>query len=142
LTFDAPSIYLLPVSSTLVAYDPDCGVCTHAVRVLRRLDRGGRLDLRPLILAADVPGAPALSALAQSLHVRDADGRWLRNGSAAIRVAAAIPMFRPLALLAGLPPFRAIVDAAYLLVARNRRATSSRLGMRGCPVPGSTAGDR
>ena len=61
-----------------VLYDADCGVCPLTARMLHALDCGRSLHLSPLqrfvSRAADDPGA---AALAERLHVRDADGRWV-----------------------------------------------------------------
>lgn len=121
----------------LVLYDADCGICTHIARLLRRLDRGRRLDLLPLQAATVPADAPPPSELREALHVRDAAGRWAIGGAALVRIGRAVPLLRPVALAAGLPGIRRLVEPAYRLVARNRHRISRRLGLNACRVDGA-----
>jgi predicted DCC family thiol-disulfide oxidoreductase YuxK len=118
----------------LVLYDADCGIGTHSARLLRRLDRGRRLDLVPLQRSPGVLDAPPLAELRDALNVRDASGRWAVGGAAPVRIGRALALLRPLALVAGLPGIRGLVDPAYRLVARNRHRISRGLGLAACRV--------
>jgi len=118
----------------LVLYDADCGICTHSARLLRRLDRGHRLDLAPLQVATRLADAPPPAVLGEALHVRDAAGRWAVGGAALVRIGRALPLLRPFALVAGLPGIRRLVEPAYRLVARNRHRISRGLGLTACRV--------
>jgi predicted DCC family thiol-disulfide oxidoreductase YuxK len=121
----------------LVLYDADCGICTHTARLLRRLDRGRRLDLLPLQAVTVPADAPPLAELKAALHVRDAAGRWAIGGAALVQIGRAVPRLRPVVLAAGLPGVRRIVEPAYRLVARNRHRISRRLGLTACRVDGA-----
>ena len=118
----------------LVLFDADCGICTHGARLLRRLDRGRRLDLVSLQAAAELADAPRLAELREALHVRDVSGRWTVGGAALVRIGRALPHLRPVAMAAGLPGVRRLVDPTYRLVARNRHRISRRLGLTACRV--------
>ena len=122
----------------LVLYDADCGICTRSARLLRRLDRHARLHLVPLQAAGGVADAPPLDVLREALHVRDEDGDWRVAGAALTRIGQEIPLLRPLALLARLPPIRRLVERTYALVADNRMGISRVLGDDGCRVKGRT----
>jgi predicted DCC family thiol-disulfide oxidoreductase YuxK len=122
--------------SLIVLYDADCGICTHTARLLRRLDRRARLDLRPLEVGAELPDAPSLDALRDVLHVRDASGRWTAGGAALVGIGRALPLLRPIAVAASLPGFRRLVEPGYRLVARNRHRISRWLGLTACRVDG------
>jgi len=116
-----------------VLYDADCGVCRHTARTLRALDARHRLRFTPLqgFVAASAAD-PERHELLARLHVRDTHGRWHRGGSAALRIAEMIPALFPLAMVARLPGARRVTDAAYDLVARNRRALSGWLRLDAC----------
>ena len=118
-----------------VLYDADCGVCTMTARMLHALDRGRSLHLSPLqrfvARAADDPGA---AALAERLHVRDADGRWVTGGDAVLRIMAAIPILVPLSQVSRLPGARGAVDALYGWVAAHRDGIGRRLGVDRCRI--------
>jgi predicted DCC family thiol-disulfide oxidoreductase YuxK len=108
-----------------VYFDAECGVCRLLVLALGRLDWHHRLA--PIPLQCYDEGRPARDELASELHVRDAAGRWSRGGGAALRIAAAVPVLVPLAILGGLPGARHVVDAAYRFVAHRRPAISHAL---------------
>jgi predicted DCC family thiol-disulfide oxidoreductase YuxK len=73
--------------------------------------------------------------LLATLHVRGADGRWSVGGDAAIRIAAAVPLLAPLAIVARLPGARRAIDAAYRVTAAHRGQLSRLLGLDRCGLP-------
>ena len=114
----------------MVLYDADCGVCRLTVRSCRKLDWAARVAFVPLRqFTPAAPGDPTLHRLSHALHVRDERGAWYRGGSAVVRIAAQLPLLVPLALVARLPGMSRPVEAAYRLVADNRRAISRALRM-------------
>jgi predicted DCC family thiol-disulfide oxidoreductase YuxK len=118
----------------LVLYDADCGICSRSASLLRRLDRAGRLHLMPLQDAGEIADAPPVEALLDAIHVRDADGRWSAAGTAAIRIAAEVPLLRSLAVAARFAPIRVLVEWTYMRVAANRHRISRLLGDDACTV--------
>jgi predicted DCC family thiol-disulfide oxidoreductase YuxK len=119
----------------VVFYDGDCGFCTRSARVLRVLDRPHRLTLAPLHEApAAFADAPPMDRLLESMHVRDARGRWTDGGAAWLRIADVVPLLRPLAVAGRLPVLRRLVEPAYTLVAANRHRISRWTGDRACHV--------
>lgn len=115
-----------------VLFDADCGFCSRCAMALERLDVHRRLWLLPLQSAAPDHGTPGHEELLNALHVRDGEGRWVRGGAACLRIAAAIPALRPLAVAGRLPVLRALVEPAYRLVARNRHGLGRLLGVGAC----------
>ena len=116
-----------------VLYDADCGVCRLAARMLRILDRRGRLHFAPLqSFVPTVAGDPARGELEAALHVRDERGDWHAGGDAALRIARVVPALAPLALAGRLPGMGRLAETAYELVARNRHTISAWLGVEGC----------
>jgi predicted DCC family thiol-disulfide oxidoreductase YuxK len=118
----------------LVLYDADCGICTRTASLLRRLDRRDALDLTPAQAADHIEGVPSLSDRLRALQVRNADGRWLSAGAAAVRIAEAVTVLRPAAFVARLPGFRRLVEPAYALFAANRHRISRSIGATACPI--------
>lgn len=116
----------------LVLYDADCGICSRSARFLRRLDADTRLHLMPLQDADGIDDAPSAAALRHAMHVRDRYGRWSCAGAAWIRIAEEIPLLRPLAIAARLPPVRSLVEWTYWRVAGNRHRISHLLGDDAC----------
>ncbi|MEW6225081.1 MAG: DCC1-like thiol-disulfide oxidoreductase family protein [Chloroflexota bacterium] len=152
-----PAIRRLPRPTDaplLVLFDGDCGICTHGAHVLRRLDRRGRLDLRPLDAwarrdadrgeADDLAsaGAPGIDALRAALHVRAADGCWAHGGAAVTAIACEIPVLWVLGRFGRLPGIRLGLEAGYRVVARNRHRISRRLGLTACRVDNPADGRR
>ncbi len=120
-----------------VLYDGDCDVCRCFAALLRRLDWASRLGLLPLQGAPGViSNAPAKDELVATLHVVDASGRWTRGAAALVRIGQALPVLRPLAMLAELPFLRFAIEPLYALVARNRHRIGRLLRLNGCNYRG------
>jgi predicted DCC family thiol-disulfide oxidoreductase YuxK len=119
----------------VVLFDADCGICSQTARLLRTLDTAERLRLLPLESAAStLPDAPPLADLRRQLHARSPDGEWSSGGDAVRRIAAAVPVLRPLSILGSLPVARGILDVTYDLVAANRHRLSRLLRTPVCRV--------
>jgi acetyl esterase len=119
-----------PSRSLTVLFDADCPFCMHTTKVLQRLDHKHRLTFVPLQVAASIlPDAPSREELTASLHVRSTDGEWVHGGAACLRIAAAVPLLVPLALVGRLPFAAVAADRLYRVVARNRHRLSRRLGL-------------
>ena len=104
-----------------VLYDEGCGFCT---RVALRVARRRRVAVAPI-------GSPLGSLLLRDLtpveryatmHVVDATGRRRSGGSALAPLARTIPGGS--ALATAFDAFPGLTEAAYALVARNRRLAS------------------
>src|SRR5688500_1406961 len=124
--------------SLTVLYDADCGVCTATARILRRLDRRGRLSMVPLQTATRAD-APTFERLLDSLHAVDEQGRWWVGADAVIEIGRRIPTLRLFTVAVRLPFARPVIDATYRLITRNRHRLSRALGMSACDPGG---GDR
>jgi predicted DCC family thiol-disulfide oxidoreductase YuxK len=121
----------------VVLFDADCGFCSWCANALDRLDRDHALRLLPLQRAgAELGDAPPEHLLRDRMHVRDESGRWDRGGDAIIRIAGLVPILRPLALAAALPPVRWGVQVWYRIVAANRDRLGRLLGLDRCTYRG------
>ena len=117
-----------------VLYDADCGVCSHVARTLVRADTRRLLNLVSL-QTAELPDLPPRTELLETLHARDANGRWFRGGAASVEIARRIPFLWPLSLYARLPLTMPMLDLMYRVFAHNRHTISRLLGLKACKVP-------
>ncbi len=94
-----------------VWYDSGCPLCTREIALMRRLDRRGAiLFVDACDPAADCPLDRA--AILARFHARE--GARLLSGAAAFAAMwRAIPLLRPLGLLAGLPGMRGVFELGY-----------------------------
>jgi predicted DCC family thiol-disulfide oxidoreductase YuxK len=110
-----------------IVWDGACGFCRRAVEWALARDTDGRFRAVPYQEAPEPPMTPALrDACRAAVHVRTADGRWLRGGRACLFVLERIGWPR-LARVARRPPLVWGVEAGYALVARNRELFSRAL---------------
>jgi predicted DCC family thiol-disulfide oxidoreductase YuxK len=125
----------------LVIFDGDCGICFFSVRLLRRMDTLGRIQL---LSNDDVAAFPAgLSVepglLEKTVMVVDpvTGRRWLRADAFA-EIFRTLPGFWPVALFLRLPLVRTVAVWGYDRVAINRTRISTWLGLAACGVPART----
>ena len=103
-----------------IVWDGACGFCRRAVEWALARDRTGCFEAIPYQELPDPPLSAALAAACrEAVHVRTADGRWLRAGRACLFVLGRVGWPR-LARVAELPPCVWLVEIGYRVVARNR----------------------
>lgn len=104
--------------SVTVWYDGACPLCQREIRLMRRLDR--RQAIR--FIDATDPGAACPLDRAEILsrfHVREG-GRMFSGAAAFAAMWRAIPLLRPLGILAGWRPVTPMFEAAYRVFLRLR----------------------
>lgn len=109
-----------------VLFDQDCGLCQATARMLRRLDRGRRLELVPFVEARKRGLAKELTdeEFKGSFHAISG-GKTLSGPEAIPAVLELLPLGSlPARAIRGAAPLRYMVDKAYHLVARNRHRIS------------------
>ncbi len=121
-----------------VVYDGACGVCAGLARSFRPLLERRGFALVPL----QAPwmssrlrfsyGIP-LENLLDEMRVLTADGRALAGGDAVLFLAGRIWWARPLAAVASLPPFRALLHRGYRWFAARRHRLSTACGIHRAP---------
>jgi predicted DCC family thiol-disulfide oxidoreductase YuxK len=128
MTMSEPS-----ASAIEVFYDGGCPVCLREVRVLRRLDRRGRIRFTDI----DAPGfeppasGPALEDLMARIHARGSDGDWI-DGVEVFRCLYAAVGFGPLVAVSRLPGISQLLDWGYAIFARNRTRWFGRCTSNSC----------
>ncbi len=111
----------LPQHVTLI-FDGRCGFCTRSVRLIRAIDREGRVKPVPY----QRPGTPEEHGLSRAQCEAAiwtvTPGQDQRSGAAAINIALAVVLGTRLPLwLYEAPGVGRFQDLAYSLIARNRR---------------------
>ncbi|KQT85438.1 DUF393 domain-containing protein [Aurantimonas sp. Leaf443] len=110
-----------------VWHDGACPLCRREIALMRRLDRRGAI--RFVDVAGDAPADCPIdrAELLARLHARE-DGRLLSGAAAFAALWRAIPLLRPLGLLARNPLVLAGLERAYLgfLTVRPRLQTLVR----------------
>jgi predicted DCC family thiol-disulfide oxidoreductase YuxK len=119
-----------------VFYDGDCPLCAREIRVLRRLDRRGRVRFTDI-------AAPGFDAAAHGkshadfmrrMQARLADGTWVEGVETFRRLYAAVG-FRWIAALSRAPGVAQALDLAYAAFAKNRLRLTGRCESDACAAP-------
>jgi predicted DCC family thiol-disulfide oxidoreductase YuxK len=120
----------------LVVYvDADCGLCNFAAIWLARLDILSRLRFVALQAAQSREDVPPQHRLLETIHARDATGRWWIGASAFLQVARRVPALWSFALIGRVPAMERLMEGAYRRIARDRGRLSARLGLDACRLP-------
>lgn len=107
-----------PGRSVTVWYDGACPLCRREIALMRRLDRRGAIHF---VNAAE-PGTTCPLDRADILsrfHVREGE-RMLSGAAAFAAMWRAIPVLRPLGILAGWRPMTPLFEAGYRIFLRLR----------------------
>lgn len=86
------------MSEVEVWFDGDCPLCRREIALMRRLDRGGRIRFHNVATEGGTCPIDRAELLAR-FHARE-DGRLVSGAEAFAAMWRAIPMLRPLGLLA------------------------------------------
>ncbi|WP_419815536.1 thiol-disulfide oxidoreductase DCC family protein [Glacieibacterium sp.] len=100
------------MSKVTVWHDGGCPLCAREIALMRRLDRAGAIDF---VDAADADTSCPIdrSAMLARFHAVE-DGRLLSGAAAFAAMWRAIPLLRPLGLLARNPTVLALLERIYL----------------------------
>lgn len=108
------------MAQVLVWYDGGCPLCRREIAMMRRLDRGGAIDFVD-VARADAGCPVDRGALLARFHARE-DGEIVSGAAAFAAMWRAIPMLRPLGLLARNRLVLAALERLYLLFLKVRPA--------------------
>ena len=101
-----------------VWFDGDCPLCLREIALMRRLDRRNAIRFIDLHGSADCPIDRA--ELLARFHAREGDGELISGAAAFAAMWRAIPLLRPLGLLARIPPVLWLLERLYLVFLRVR----------------------
>jgi predicted DCC family thiol-disulfide oxidoreductase YuxK len=119
-----------------VFYDGDCPLCMREIRLLRRLDRAGRI-LFTDIAAPDFDAASVgleHATLMAKIHGRLPDGTWVEGVEVFRRLYDAVGL-GPVVAITRVPGIRHALDAGYRWFANNRLSLTGRCANGTCEVP-------
>lgn len=110
----APALATGPLSGVTVWYDGACPLCLAEISTLRRMDRAGRIAF----IDVSEPGSEGQCPLDRAellarFHARDTDGQLLSGAAAFAAMWRAIPLLRPLGLMARWRPVLGVLEALY-----------------------------
>lgn len=120
------------MSRVTVWHDGGCPLCRREIALMRRLDRGGRITF---IDATGADGADAAACpldradLLARFHAME-DGRLLSGAAAFAAMWRAIPVLRPLGLIARHDGVLALLERGYLHFLKIRPRLQRWLGER------------
>lgn len=98
-----------------VYYDGKCGLCSREIAFYKRIapkDRFDWVDITKTPERIEAIGVSFADAM-RALHVRDDHCRLQTGVSAFVTIWRAIPLFRPLSLVVGLPLINTVARFAY-----------------------------
>jgi predicted DCC family thiol-disulfide oxidoreductase YuxK len=99
------------VTGVTVWHDGGCPLCRREIALMRRLDRRGRIAF---VDATETQACPLDRAeLLARLHAREGDGPLLSGAAAFAAMWRAIPLLRPIGLLARVPVVLATMEHGY-----------------------------
>lgn len=119
-----------------VFFDGECPLCMREIRLLRRLDKRGRLrftDISQPDFDAAALGVE-FDALMARIHGRLPDGTWVEGVEVFRRLYAAVG-FGPLVATTRWPLISHGLSAAYSVFARNRLRWTGRCSDDVCRIP-------
>jgi predicted DCC family thiol-disulfide oxidoreductase YuxK len=105
--------------SVTVWYDGGCPLCRREIAGMRRLDRGGRIDFVDLADGNPISCPRDRADLLARFHAREGD-RIVSGAAAFAAMWRAIPVLRPLGLLARRRIMLAVLEHAYRAFLRLR----------------------
>jgi predicted DCC family thiol-disulfide oxidoreductase YuxK len=100
-------------------FDGSCPLCRREIALMRRLDRRGAIRFIDAAGAGEADCPVGKAELLARFHARE-NGRLLSGADAFAAMWRAIPLLRPLGLLARIPPVLALLERAYRLFLRFR----------------------
>lgn len=124
------------MSKVTVWFDGGCPLCRSEIALMRRLDRRGAITFEDVADEATVCPASRIDMLAR-MHARE-DGQVLTGAAAFAAMWRAIPVLRPLGLLARSPRVLAGLERSYGLFLKVRPSLQ-RLARRRRPRAPSLA---
>jgi predicted DCC family thiol-disulfide oxidoreductase YuxK len=118
-----------------VYYDGQCPLCSREMRMLRRLDKRGRIRFVDITAPGFDPSAVGITreALMSRIHARLPDGTVVEGVEVFRRLYAAVG-FPRLAAVTRWPGLAQLLDLGYRWFARNRLRLTGRCAEQACNI--------
>lgn len=110
-----------------VFHDGACPLCQREIALMRRLDRRGAIRFVDVSLSESAPACPIDRAELLARFHAEEDGRLLSGAEAFAAMWRAVPLLRPLGLLARNRRVLGLLERAYLRFLKLRPALQRRL---------------
>lgn len=94
-----------------VWYDSGCPLCVREIALMRRLDRHGRIAFVDAVCATDCP--LDTETLLARFHARERGGPIVSGAAAFAAMWRALPLLRPIGILARFPPMLWLLERLY-----------------------------
>ena len=122
---------LSPMSKVTIWYDGSCPLCRREIGLMKRLDRRGAIRFIDASGAGPAECPVGVDALLARFHASE-DGRLLSGAAAFAAMWRAIPILRPLGLLARNRTVLALLERTYRVFLKVRPALqrTARRGAR------------
>jgi predicted DCC family thiol-disulfide oxidoreductase YuxK len=116
------------MASVIVWYDGACPLCIREIALMKRLDRAGAIDFADV--ADNATACPIDRTLLLARFHASEEGRLLSGAAAFAAMWRAIPMLRPLGLMAKNAAVLALLERGYGLFLRIRPRLQRLAGAR------------
>ncbi|CAA9480727.1 MAG: hypothetical protein AVDCRST_MAG91-3 [uncultured Sphingomonadaceae bacterium] len=100
-------------------FDGSCPLCRREIALMKRLDRRGAIRFIDVAESGDADCPVGRAELLARFHARE-NGRLLSGAGAFAAMWRAIPLLRPLGLIARIPVVLALLERAYVVFLRFR----------------------
>lgn len=104
----------MPAPALTVWFDGACPLCTREIALMRRLDARGAIDFVD-VAAPDAACPIDRAELLARFHAQEAGGPVVSGAAAFAAMWRAIPLLRPLGLIAKVPPALWLLERSYRL---------------------------
>jgi predicted DCC family thiol-disulfide oxidoreductase YuxK len=118
-------------ASVSVWFDGSCPLCAREIALMKRLDKRGAIEFIDVVGSENVDCPVNKTELLARFHARE-NGQLLSGASAFAAMWRAIPILRPIGLLAHIPFVLALLERAYVAFLRFRPKLQ-RLAARSMP---------
>lgn len=124
-----------PSWSVEVFYDGDCPLCCREIKLLRRLDRGKRIQFTDIATETFDPAThgKSISELMDEIHGRLPNGQWIIGVEVFRQLYTAVG-FSPVVWLTRLPPISQLLDFGYRIFAKHRLRLTGRCTSESCEM--------
>lgn len=97
----------------IVWHDGNCPMCRREIALMKRLDRGAKINFIDVVDADDTSCPLSREALLARFHAME-NGELLSGAAAMAAIWRAIPILRPLGMAARWKPMLALMERLYL----------------------------
>lgn len=119
-----------------VFFDGDCPMCRREIEMLRWLDKRDRVTFTDISEAGfdATPLGTSWEALMAEIHGRTGDGRWVKGVEVFRQLYSAVG-FSWLVPVTRIPGISHLLDAGYVVFAKNRLRLTGRCSEGTCRAP-------